>query len=87
MAPPDVGVAPVLDAFAFPRDTFWPRTALAYTGLGLVLTLLAAQLVTPSRRLRILRPTTWRRPRRSTGVVATAPDDQPNAAPADEVTG
>jgi ABC-type transport system involved in multi-copper enzyme maturation permease subunit len=80
-------VAPVVDAFAFPRDSFWPRTALAYSGLGLVLTLLAAQLVTPSRRLRILRPMAWRRRGRAAPAVATEPDQSTISAPADEVTG
>jgi hypothetical protein len=48
-------------SFGFPRDTFWPKSALAFVVLGFVLTLLAAQLVSPTRRLRLRRPT-LRRP-------------------------
>jgi ABC-type transport system involved in multi-copper enzyme maturation permease subunit len=56
-APPqDQGVTQAL-SFGFPRDTFWPKSAAAFVGLGLVLTLLAAQLVSPTRRLRLPRPT------------------------------
>lgn len=42
-------------SFGFPRDTFWPRNAVAFLVLGIVLTLLSTQLVAPSRRLRIRR--------------------------------
>ena len=39
-----------------PRDTYWPRSALAFTGVGLLLTLLSSRLVSPgtlpSRRRR-----------------------------------
>jgi ABC-type transport system involved in multi-copper enzyme maturation permease subunit len=42
--------------FGFPRDTFWPKSAIAFVVLGALLTLLAAQLVSPTRRLRIPRP-------------------------------
>jgi hypothetical protein len=48
-------------SFGFPRDTFWPKSAAAFLVLGVVLTLLAAQLVSPTRRLRISRPK-FRRP-------------------------
>jgi ABC-type transport system involved in multi-copper enzyme maturation permease subunit len=48
-------------SFGFPRDTFWPKSAAAFVGLGVILTLLAAQLVSPTRRLRISRPK-FRRP-------------------------
>ncbi|MFN8620177.1 MAG: ABC transporter permease subunit [Chloroflexota bacterium] len=40
-----------LPQFGFPRDTFWPRTALAFVVAGIVLTILSAQLVAPTRRL------------------------------------
>lgn len=43
-------------SFGFPRDTFWPKSAAAFLVLGVVLTLLAAQLVSPTRRLRLSRP-------------------------------
>jgi ABC-type transport system involved in multi-copper enzyme maturation permease subunit len=46
----------------FPRDTFWPKSAAAFLGLGLVLTLLSAQLVAPTRRLRLPRLPARRRP-------------------------
>ncbi|MEP7379772.1 MAG: ABC transporter permease subunit, partial [Chloroflexota bacterium] len=48
-------------SFGFPRDTFWPKSATAFVVLGIVLTLLAAQLVSPTRRLRFSRPK-FRRP-------------------------
>ncbi|HYI21235.1 MAG TPA: ABC transporter permease subunit [Candidatus Limnocylindrales bacterium] len=48
-------------SFGFPRDSFWPKSAAAFVGLGVLLTLLSAQLVAPSRRLRIPRLS---RPRR-----------------------
>ncbi|CAN5642495.1 hypothetical protein BH23CHL6_BH23CHL6_11710 [soil metagenome] len=41
----------------FPRDTFWPKSAAAFLLVGLVLTLLSAQLVSPTRRLRLRRST------------------------------
>lgn len=47
-------------SFGFPRDTFWPQSALAFLVLGVVLTLLSAQLVAPTRRMRLPR---WRRHR------------------------
>jgi hypothetical protein len=91
--PPDAGAPDVqVQSFGFPRDTFWPRTALAFGGLGLLLTVLAAQLVTPTRRLAFLRPASWSRPRRRRPVgpaAMPATDDGP-ASPAtadDEATG
>ncbi|MBX3030408.1 MAG: ABC transporter permease subunit [Chloroflexi bacterium] len=39
-----------------PRDAFWPRSAAAFVVLGCVLTVLATQLVSPSRRWRRRRP-------------------------------
>jgi ABC-type transport system involved in multi-copper enzyme maturation permease subunit len=48
-------------SFGFPRDMFWPKSGVAFLILGVVLTLLAAQLVSPTRRLRISRPK-FRRP-------------------------
>ncbi|HVM30686.1 MAG TPA: ABC transporter permease [Candidatus Limnocylindrales bacterium] len=54
--------------FGFPRDTFWPKSAAAFTVLGLLSTVLAAQLVAPSRRLRIRRPI-----RRNVVLVSTEP--------------
>jgi ABC-type transport system involved in multi-copper enzyme maturation permease subunit len=63
------------DAFSIPRDRFWPQSALAYTGIGTLLTLLASQLVSPTRRLRIGRA----RP-----AAQTAPRAMP--APTDQVS-
>ncbi len=50
------------DAFAAgsTRDTFWPRTAAAWLVASVILVLLSVQMVSPTRRWRILR----RRPRR-----------------------
>jgi ABC-type transport system involved in multi-copper enzyme maturation permease subunit len=52
-----------LPAFGLPRDTFWPRSALAFVVVGIVLTLASAQLVSPTRRLHL--------PRRGRHVPAT----------------
>jgi ABC-type transport system involved in multi-copper enzyme maturation permease subunit len=53
----DIAVQPALTtSFGFPRDTFWPKSAAAFTVVGLLSTLLAAQLVAPTRRLRFRRP-------------------------------
>ena len=50
------GEATQATTFGFPRDTFWPKSGLAFVALGVVLTFLSAQLVAPSRRLRLPRP-------------------------------
>jgi hypothetical protein len=53
-------------SLGFPRDTFWPKSAAAFIFLGVLLTLLSAQLVAPTRRLRLRRPSFgWLRRRRS----------------------
>jgi hypothetical protein len=44
-----------LPTFGFPRDRFWPQSVAAFLVTGVVLTLLAAQLVAPTRRLRLPR--------------------------------
>jgi hypothetical protein len=55
--PADVRAEPAqqqqLPTFGFPRDTFWPRTAASFAVVGVVLTLLSAQLVAPTRRIGI----------------------------------
>lgn len=65
-APADPVAAPVADdiapgqalpTFGFPRDTFWPQTAIAFVVAGIILTILSAQLVAPTRRLRLRRRT------------------------------
>lgn len=38
--------------FAIRRDSFWPKSALAWLSVAVILTLLAAQLVSPTRRWR-----------------------------------
>ncbi len=35
----------------FPRDTFWPKSAASFLAVGLLLTFLSSQLVSPTRRL------------------------------------
>jgi hypothetical protein len=59
-------------SFGFPRDTFWPKSAIAFVVLGAVLTLLAAQLVSPTRRLRLPR---FNRVRRGGGQTPPPPDN------------
>ena len=53
-------------SFGFPRDTFWPKSALAFVLLGIALTLASAQLVSPTRRMRL------RWPRRTAAATAVA---------------
>jgi ABC-type transport system involved in multi-copper enzyme maturation permease subunit len=45
---PPVGVS----AFGYPRDTFWPHSTVAFLVVGVLLTLLSAQLVAPTRGFR-----------------------------------
>ena len=66
-------------SLGFPRDTFWPKSAAAFVGLGVVLTLLAAQLVSPTRRLRISRPT-FRRPQPPKAIEPDTPTAVENAS-------
>lgn len=58
-------------SFGFPRDTFWPKSATAFVVLGVLLTLLAAQLVSPTRRLHLPR---LPRLRRGGPAAPDAPD-------------
>jgi ABC-type transport system involved in multi-copper enzyme maturation permease subunit len=53
------------------RDIFWPQSALAFLGTALLLTLLAAQLVTPTRQRAGL-PRWLHRPRRRRATETTA---------------
>ena len=58
--PPDADCAaatvdPAVTSFGFPRDTFWPQSAGAFVLLGVLLTLLSSQLVSPTRRLHLPR--------------------------------
>jgi hypothetical protein len=71
-------------SFGFPRDTFWPKSALAFVLIGITLTLASAQLVSPTRRLRIRLPHFSRRGNQ-TAVVAS--DSPPTGAVAvDQIT-
>jgi hypothetical protein len=66
-------------SFGFPRDTFWPKSASAFLVLGIVLTLLAAQLVSPTRRLRVPRPK-FRRPQPPKSIEPDTPAAVENAS-------
>jgi hypothetical protein len=61
--------------FGFPRDTFWPKSAAAFVVLGIVLTLISAQLVSPTRRLHL--PRFRRRARMEPPNDQQASTDQP----------
>jgi hypothetical protein len=62
---PAVGVAPdtvEVQPFGVVRDSFWPRSAISWLVLAAVLVVAAVQLVTPTRRWRLRRPASLRRP-------------------------
>ena len=80
VAPPPAGVDQAVVSFGFPRDTFWPKSAAAFVVLGITLTLLSAQLVSPTRRFRLPRFGFGRRGNR---IAATASDSPPAEMPAD----
>ncbi len=67
----------------FPRDTFWPKSAAAFVVVGAVLTIISAQLVSPTRRLRLPRPTLRRRP---PGKPLDEPVPDPPAGAVSETT-
>ena len=69
-------------SLGFPRDTFWPKSAAAFVGVGIVLTLLSAQLVSPTRRLRLPRPHLPRR-RRGGAPPADPTTEDTNVQPTD----
>jgi ABC-type transport system involved in multi-copper enzyme maturation permease subunit len=77
--PPTQQLADQALSFGFPRDTFWPKSAVAFVGLGVILTLLAAQLVSPTRRLRFSRPT-FRRPQPPKAIEPDTPTAVENAS-------
>jgi ABC-type transport system involved in multi-copper enzyme maturation permease subunit len=81
-AKPPVDVQQEIVSFGFPRDTFWPKSATAFLVLGIALTLVSAQLVSPTRRLRLPRPHLPRRGNRS----AVAASDTPPAPTSDSET-
>jgi hypothetical protein len=67
-----------------PRTSFWPRSALAFVGVGGVLMLLTTQHISPSRRIRPLRSRPWRRLRhRRRPSPSAAPDADVPARQAD----
>lgn len=66
-------------SLGFPRDTFWPKSAAAFAILGVVLTLLSAQLVAPTRRWRLPRPTLRRRVRGTASATDSPADPSPEA--------
>ena len=65
----------------FPRDTFWPKSGLAFVALGVVLTFLSAQLVAPSRRLRLPRLRLGRPTKPDAAAPATPIDDSDQQSP------
>jgi hypothetical protein len=77
-AVPDDAVGPdpsqQLPGFGFPRDTFWPQSAAAFLMAGVILTLLASQLVAPTRRLHLPRR---RRAARPSLPPPSSPDEVP----------
>jgi ABC-type transport system involved in multi-copper enzyme maturation permease subunit len=68
--------APGTLSLGFPRDTFWPRSSLAFVVLGVVLVLASTQLIAPSRRLRLPR---LRRRGRTTVDPSTPPTTEVQA--------
>ena len=77
---PGEGVQQDVVSFGFPRDTFWPKSSIAFLVLGLALTLVSAQLVSPTRRLRLPRP---HLPRRGNRMTVAASDTPPAEMPGD----
>ena len=73
-------------SLGFPRDTFWPKSAAAFVLLGLALTLLSAQLVSPTRRLRLPRfgRPSFRRRNAGNQPTETASDTAPATGTAAE---
>jgi ABC-type transport system involved in multi-copper enzyme maturation permease subunit len=73
-------------SLGFPRDTFWPKSAAAFVVLGLALTLASAQLVSPTRRLRLPRlgRPTLRRRGLGNQPVSTTSDTAPATGTAEE---
>ena len=71
-----------LTSLGFPRDTFWPKSAAAFVIVGLLLTVASAQLVSPTRRLRLWRPSLGRPAFRRRTAVAAASDQPADPAAA-----
>jgi ABC-type transport system involved in multi-copper enzyme maturation permease subunit len=78
--PPDVQTTVSTLSLGFPRDTFWPKSSAAFGVLGIVLTLLSAQLVSPTRRLRLRRPRFGGLRRRSSQTSPAPTEAAPDAS-------
>ena len=50
-----LGIQPVIPAFGVIRDGLWPRSAVAWIVLSVILIVASVQLVTPTRRWRLRR--------------------------------
>ena len=74
-------------SLGFPRDTFWPKSTAAFLALGVVLTLASAQLVAPTRRWRLRRPTLRRKPGSTSSADAARADAAETASPAEASEG
>jgi ABC-type transport system involved in multi-copper enzyme maturation permease subunit len=83
----DVSTLQQQTSLGFPRDTFWPKSAAAFVILGVLLTLASAQLVSPTRRLRLprlRRPNLPRRADAGNQADVTPSDTAPATDAADE---
>jgi ABC-type transport system involved in multi-copper enzyme maturation permease subunit len=60
-----IGVGGDVQPFGVVRDSFWPKSAVAWLALALALVVASVQLVTPTRRWRIRLPFAGRRERRA----------------------
>jgi ABC-type transport system involved in multi-copper enzyme maturation permease subunit len=69
-------------SLGFPRDTFWPKSTAAFLALGVVLTLASAQLVAPTRRWRLRRPTHRPKPKSTSAADAAEAETAETDAPA-----
>jgi ABC-type transport system involved in multi-copper enzyme maturation permease subunit len=60
--PPDQGfqlpdqIQPAIQGFGVARDSFWPKSAIAWVVISVILIVASVQLVTPTRRWRLPRP-------------------------------
>jgi hypothetical protein len=55
-----VNDVPPVQPFGIRRDTFWPRSVIAWLVMSAVFILASVQLVSPTRRWRFLRrPSGW----------------------------
>ncbi len=80
----DDAVDPGESIFTQPRDLMWPQVAGTFVALGLILTLVSAQLVAPSRRLPFAGRLRRGRIDERTGVIVDAGTDAHPVASAGE---